>query len=355
MLVVLSGPTASGKSSLALSVALEGPLAQQIEIISMDSAQVYRGMDLGTAKPSAAERAAVAHHLIDVIDPWEAYSAARFRADALNAAASIRARGRIPLVVGGSLLYGKALGGGLSALPASDPDIRKAVASEAASKGWPAMHQALALVDPQTAKRLNPQDAQRISRALEVFRHSGKPLSSWIAEQSPSQPAANEEALVWISLEPRQRSWLHERIACRFRHMLEQGLLAEVAALMAHAGMHAGLASMRAVGYRQCVQWLEGTANQALHSDAAKASRDDAGSTTLRDDAGSTTLRPTADALEARGIAATRQFAKRQLTWLRAMPERQVFACDEANEKESARQALTDALYKSAAAASRLK
>ncbi|NCV61456.1 MAG: tRNA (adenosine(37)-N6)-dimethylallyltransferase MiaA, partial [Betaproteobacteria bacterium] len=179
MLVVLSGPTASGKSSLALSVALEGPLAQQIEIISMDSAQVYRGMDLGTAKPSAAERAAVAHHLIDVIDPWEAYSAARFRADALNAAASIRARGRIPLVVGGSLLYGKALGGGLSALPASDPDIRKAVASEAASKGWPAMHQALALVDPQTAKRLNPQDAQRISRALEVFRHSGKPLSSW--------------------------------------------------------------------------------------------------------------------------------------------------------------------------------
>ncbi|NDH58416.1 MAG: hypothetical protein EBX60_09245, partial [Betaproteobacteria bacterium] len=184
------------------------------------------------------------------------------------------------------------------------------------------------------------------SRALEVFRHSGKPLSSWIAEQSPSQPAANEEALVWISLEPRQRSWLHERIACRFRHMLEQGLLAEVAALMAHAGMHAGLASMRAVGYRQCVQWLEGTANQALHSDAAKASRDDAGSTTLR---------PSADALEARGIAATRQFAKRQLTWLRAMPERQVFACDEANEKESARQALTDALYKSAAAASRLK
>ncbi|NBO04293.1 MAG: tRNA (adenosine(37)-N6)-dimethylallyltransferase MiaA [Betaproteobacteria bacterium] len=316
MIVVLTGPTASGKSGLALSLAMHGPLANQIEIVSMDSAQVYRGMDLGTAKPSLQERAAVPHHLIDLIDPREAYSAARFRNDALQAVTAIRQRGRIPLVVGGSLLYGRALAGGLSELPQTEPAIREALAKEAASLGWPGMHAALARVDPQTAARLMPHDAQRISRALEVFRMSGKPLSAWLADQAGSRAMHEQEDLCWISLEPRDRGWLHQRIALRFKQMLEQGLLEEVSGLISQEGIHAGLPAMRAVGYRQCLQWLSGQADER-------------------------------NTLEEQGIAATRQFAKRQLTWLRAMSQRQVFACDDPDALIAAQQHLGEALEKS--------
>ena len=319
MIVVLTGPTASGKSGMALSLATSGPLADRLEIISMDSAQVYRGMDIGTAKPSPDERAAVPHHLIDLIDPWQAYSAARFRDDALSALADIRQRGRIPLVVGGTLLYGRALAGGLSELPETEAAVREAVANEAKAFGWPAMHAALARVDPQTAARLMPHDAQRISRALEVFRMSGRPLSAWLADQAGSVPKAGVETLIWISLEPRDRSWLHQRIALRFKHMLKRGLLDEVSALMAQEKMHASLPSMRAVGYRQCLQWLLGQADQG-------------------------------SSLEEQGIAATRQFAKRQLTWLRAMPQRQVFACDDSSELSRAQQRLEQALTSTATA-----
>jgi tRNA dimethylallyltransferase len=316
MIVVLTGPTASGKSGMALSLAMHGPLAHQLEIVSMDSAQVYRGMDLGTAKPSVQERAAVPHHLIDLIDPREAYSAARFRDDALQAVAEIRQRGRIPLVVGGSLLYGRALAGGLCELPETDPAIREALAREASSLGWPSMHAALARVDPQTAARLMPHDAQRISRALEVFRMSGRPLSAWIADQAGRRSLEGQEDLCWISLEPGDRSWLHQKIAARFKQMLEQGLLEEVSALMSQEGMHPRLPAMRAVGYRQCLQWLSGEADKR-------------------------------STLEEQGIAATRQFAKRQLTWLRAMPQRQVFACDDPGALIAAQQSICAALEKS--------
>ena len=331
MLVVLTGPTASGKSALALSLALDGPLSKQIEIISMDSAQVYRGMNVGTAKPSLQERKAVAHHLLDLIDPWDSYSAARFRIDALEAAKQIRSAGRMPLIVGGTLLYGRALAGGLSDLPASNPEIRKRIAQEAIEHGWPAMHARLAEIDPQTASRLKPQDAQRISRALELFHMTGKAMSQWIAEhpmrlsdckdESKSGDPTTPEALTWISLEPSRRAWLHERIGMRFKQMLAEGLVEEVRNLMAQPGMHAGLASMRAVGYRQCLQHLEGDGDALC--------------------------------LEARGIAATRQFAKRQLTWLRSMTQRTVFACDDAQARLQARDALVKALEASAKAADR--
>lgn len=316
MIVVLTGPTASGKSSMALSLATKGPLAQRLEIISMDSAQVYRGMDIGTAKPSPEERAAVPHHLIDLIDPWQAYSAARFRDDAKSAIADIRRRGRIPLVVGGSLLYGRALEGGLSSLPETEATIREAVACEAKERGWPGMHAALAQVDPITAARLMPHDAQRISRALEVFRMSGRPISAWISDQAGTEPTKEQETLQWISLEPHDRSWLHQRIAARFKQMLMHGLLDEVSRLMAQPGMHPTLASMRAVGYRQCLQWLLGQAKKG-------------------------------NSLEDQGIAATRQFAKRQLTWLRSMPQRQVFACDDSSAVRAAQQKLEEALSSS--------
>ena len=351
MLVVLTGPTASGKSSLALSLALEGPFAKRIEIISMDSAQVYRGMDVGTAKPSVQERHAVAHHLIDLIDPWQSYSAARFREDALHAAMQIRSSGRIPLIVGGTLLYGRALAGGLSDLPESDTAVREAIAHEAKVQGWPAMHARLAEVDPQTASRLQPQDAQRISRALELFRMTGKPMSQWIAEQQagsavgagrrPLTGQAKPETLIWISLEPGRRAWLHEQIAIRFRQMLARGLLEEVRKLMAKDGMHAGLASMRCVGYRQCVQWLDENPIDAQHDPKAALTGNQARRVLSRHNGDGS--------LEEKGIAATRQFAKRQLTWLRAMPERQVFACDDAQARVQARRALINALETSAA------
>ena len=286
----LAGPTASGKSAIALALAEGVPL----EIVSVDSALVYRGMDIGTAKPSAADRAAVPHHLIDILDPHEAYSAAQFAADATRLIGEIGARGRLPLLVGGTMLYFKILSDGLDALPAADPAVRAALEAEAFARGWPALHAELARIDPASAARLPPTDAQRIGRALEVFRISGRTLSSF----HTAPRAAQAPAL--IALEPTSRAWLHDRIAARFDAMLARGFLDEVRVLRARRDLHAGLPSMRCVGYRQAWAALdEGLAGDALRT-----------------------------AVRERGIAATRQLAKRQLTWLRGMPQRVVVACD---------------------------
>jgi len=283
--LVLAGPTASGKSAIALRLAEHIDL----EIVSVDSAQVYRGMDIGTAKPSAAERARVPHHLIDLLDPAQAYSAARFAADAAAAIADINRRGRVALLVGGTMLYLKALREGLDTLPSADLALRAEIDAEAAVHGWPALHAQLARVDAATASRLAPHDAQRIQRALEVWRLTGRPLS-----QAQGQRAQAGLALPLIALEPDHRGWLHERIAQRFDQMLRDGLLDEVRALRARGDLSPQLPSMRCVGYRQ-----------------AWAALDSGELGNLRE----------------RGIAATRQLAKRQLTWLRALPRLRV-ACD---------------------------
>jgi tRNA dimethylallyltransferase len=277
--ILLMGPTASGKSALALELAQLLP----IEIVSVDSAQVYRGMDIGTAKPDAAARARVAHHLVDLIDPDQSYSAARFRVDALAAIAGIRSRGRIPLLVGGTMLYFKALREGLSRLPQADARLRKELDDRAAAAGWPALHAELARVDPATAARLSTTDSQRIQRALEVFHISGTPLSALQgARRSDDAPD-----LLAIALVPSDRAELHRRIAARFDAMLAEGLVEEVRALRQRFSLTGSMPSMRCVGYRQIWDVLEG----------AQAPRD----------------------LRERGIAATRQLAKRQLTWLRSM------------------------------------
>jgi len=282
------GPTASGKSPLALALARSFP----VEIVSVDSAQIYRGMDIGTAKPSPAERAAVPHHLIDILDPTEAYSAARFRENALRLMGEIGARGRIPLLVGGTMLYFKALREGLSDLPESDAGVRARLDAEAAARGWPAMHEELAGVDAATAARLKTNDAQRIQRALEVYRLSGKPMSQLIGRR---QPAALPFRLIELALVPSDRSVLHRRIEERFDSMLEQGLIEELQALRKRYPLRSSLPSMRCVGYRQIWQFLDG-----------EISREE-----LRD----------------RGIFATRQLAKRQLTWLRGMHESTTIDC----------------------------
>jgi len=309
MHVVLTGPTASGKSALAVELALHPALAGSVDLLSMDSAQVYRGLDIGTAKPGPAIRAAIPHHLIDLIDPQESFSAARFREEALARCAQIRAKKRQALFVGGTLLYGRALEGGLSELPPSDPALREAIAAEAARSGWPTLHAQLAHSDPDTAARLAPRDAQRISRALEVLRMTGKPLSDWHAKAARWQA----EKVHWISLEPRDRTWLHHRIRMRLERMLADGLIEEVRGLIARPAMHARLPSMRAVGYRQCVQWLAEGAGEV-------------------------------SVLHDRILAATRQFAKRQLTWLRSMPDREVYACDTPSELRRALDALRKGL-----------
>jgi tRNA dimethylallyltransferase len=295
--VCLAGPTASGKTALAMALACQLPL----EIISVDSALVYRGMDIGTAKPTAAERAAVPHHLIDVLDPSQAYSAARFVAEATALAGEIRARGRLPLLVGGTMLYFKALRDGLDAMPAADPALRAAIDARAAAEGWPALHAELARVDPTTAARLAPGDAQRIQRALEVWQLSGQPLSALqqraTRQSAPPAAGAAPPAQAWpiVSLEPADRGWLHQRIAQRFDAMLAGGLVDEVRALRARGDLHPDLPALRCVGYRQVWQALEeGNAGHAREP----------------------------------GIAATRQLAKRQLTWLRSMPDRTVVPCD---------------------------
>ena len=284
--ICLAGPTASGKSALALRLAEH----LRLEIVSVDSAQVYRGMDIGTAKPSAAERAAVPHHLIDIADPTEPYSAARFVADANRLIDAIRARGRVPLLVGGTMLYFKALREGLDEMPSAQPAVRAAIDARAARDGWPALHAELARVDPATAARLAPNDAQRIQRALEVFEVSGRPLSAW---HRAGRATAGDLPLV--SLEPASRAWLHARIAERFDAMLAAGFVAEVQALRARGDLRPELPSMRCVGYRQA--WA------ALEAGDLAALRDE-------------------------GIAATRQLAKRQLTWLRSMNPRHVVPAD---------------------------
>jgi tRNA dimethylallyltransferase len=281
----LAGPTASGKTGLALALARHVPL----EIISVDSALVFRGMDIGTAKPSPSELAAVPHHLIDILDPAEAYSAARFAADARRVIGEINARGRLALLVGGTMLYFKALVDGLDTLPEADTAVRAQLDARAAAEGWPALHAELARVDPATAARLAPLDAQRIQRALEVWQLTGRPLSAHHGQRNvPGLP------LRLVALEPESRTWLHERIAQRFDAMLAAGFIDEVRALRARGDLHPDLPSMRCVGYRQAWQAL---------------------------DAGN--LAP----LRERGIAATRQLAKRQLTWLRSM-QREVLACE---------------------------
>jgi tRNA dimethylallyltransferase len=286
--ILLMGPTASGKTAAALEIAAHFP----VEIISVDSAQVYRGLDLGTAKPTAAERAAVPHHLIDIIDPGESYSAAQFRSDAARLMQEIADRGRIPLLAGGTMLYFKALREGLSNLPPADAAVRAAIEAEAREKGWPALHAELARIDAPAAARLKPGDAQRIQRALEVFRITGKPLS---ALQGARVTAQAQHRFVPLALVPADRAALHRRIELRFEAMLAAGLVEELAALRRKYVLDPGLPSMRCVGYRQAWEYLEGAYDRA----------------TLRD----------------RGIYATRQLAKRQLTWLRAMPEPKIFDC----------------------------
>lgn len=295
----LAGPTASGKTALALALAEELPL----EIISVDSAQVYRGMDIGTAKPTAEERGRVPHHLIDILDPAEAYSAARFVADAERLVREIRARGRLPLLVGGTMLYFKALRDGLAPMPAADAAVRAAIDAEAAARGWPALHAELARIDPATAARLAPRDSQRIQRALEVARVSGRPLSSWHAQGRSAGPAS---AWPLLALEPASRGWLHARIAERFDQMIAAGFVAEVQALRARGGLAATLPSMRAVGYRQFWQALEAAPGARLDAAALAAARE-------------------------AGIVATRQLAKHQLTWLRSISSRVVLQADADN------------------------
>ena len=281
------GPTASGKTPLALALARALPL----EIVSVDSAQVYRGMDVGTAKPSSAERTAVPHHLIDIIDPTETYSAARFRSDALRIMSGMTARGKIPLLVGGTMLYFKALREGLSELPESDANVRAQLDAEAAERGWPALHAELAKVDAPTAARLKPNDAQRIQRALEIHRITGMPMSRLLGRKKGALPFR----LIELALVPSDRGELHRRIEARFDSMLERGLVEELRALRERHALKPGLPSMRCVGYRQAWRHLEGEADRRE----------------LRD----------------QGIFATRQLAKRQLTWMRSMTDVRAFDC----------------------------
>lgn len=284
VLICLAGPTASGKSAAALALASRWP----IELIVMDSATIYRGMDIGTAKPTAEEQARVPHHLLDIRDPAQTYSAAEFARDAAALAQDIRARGRIPLLCGGTMLYYKALREGLNDLPEADPAIRRQLDEEARTRGWPALHAELARVDPATAARLAPNDSQRLQRALEIWRGSGRPMSDWLAR--PAQAVLPDWRFLTLSLEPSDRSVLHARIAQRYRAMIDAGLLDEVRALHARPDLHPGLPSIRCVGYRQLWDHLDGriSLEQAIEQ----------------------------------AIAATRQLAKRQITWLRSLPQR---------------------------------
>lgn len=294
--LAIVGPTASGKSALAMALAEQLEAQGGAEIISMDSALVYRGMDIGTAKPSWAERAAVPHHLIDILDPTESYSAAQFAHDCHARVQDITARGKTPLIVGGTLLYLKALTQGLDDMPASDPLVRAEIAQRAQTQGWPTLHAELRDVDPDTADRLSPNDGQRIGRALEVWTMTGRPLSAFHRNQQVPSTNAGLHVEV-ISLQATDRAWLHARIAERFDTMLAQGFLDEVRALRSRTDLHADLPSMRAVGYRQA--WLGLAENWPLRE--------------IRD----------------RGVFATRQLAKRQLTWLRGWSPHTRLSCDQ--------------------------
>lgn len=285
--IFLMGPTACGKTELALCLAETLP----VEIISVDSALIYRGMDIGTAKPDLEQRAKAPHHLIDLIDPTQSYSAARFRVDALRLMAEITARGRLPLLVGGTMLYFKALKAGLDPLPQADARLRAEIDARAARLGWPALHAELARLDPVMAARLKPTDAQRIQRALEVCQTSGRPMSELLGAAKNELPYR----LLEIALLPSDRSVLHRRIAERFAAMLSAGFLDEVRRLRSTYPLDADLPSMRCVGYRQAWDYLEGKTDEAT--------------------------------FHARAIAATRQLAKRQMTWLRSWRGAEIFDC----------------------------
>ena len=301
--IAIAGPTASGKTAAALALAdALAARGQACEIISVDSALVYRGMDIGTAKPSAAELAQVPHHLIDILDPLQSYSAAEFVRDASARIAAIRARHAVPLLVGGTMLYFKALMQGLDDMPAADPAVRAHLDAQAAALGWPALHAQLAQVDPPTAARLAPNDSQRIQRALEVWHSTGRPLSSFHTPEKRAAHACPISENAFFSLEPQDRAWLHQRIAQRFDAMLAGGFLDEVRTLRARGDLHPDLPSMRCVGYRQAWEALDASATSGQPLDMA--------------------------GLREKGIAATRQLAKRQITWLRSMPQRHAIACD---------------------------
>lgn len=278
--ILLCGPTASGKSDWALALAERWP----VEIISVDSTQVYRGFDIGSAKPDKALRERIPHHLLDLRDPQETYSAGEFVADALATIAAVRSRGALPVLVGGTMLYFNALVRGLARLPQADPKIRAAIDARAATRGWPALHAELQGIDPEAAARIHPNDPQRIQRALEVFELSGRTISAWQRDTRP------EHGLRWSrwALVPADRAALHARIAARYAQMLEAGLLAEVQRLLALPGVEARSPSMRAVGYRQLADHLAGQCSL--------------------------------DAAVEQAVAATRQLAKRQLTWINADP-----------------------------------
>lgn len=281
-LICIMGPTASGKTALA--IALKQQL-QRAELISVDSALVYRGMDIGTAKPDATELAAAPHFLLDIRDPAQSYSAADFRQDALELIAAIRQRGNTPILVGGTMLYFKALLQGISSLPAADPAVRAELEAEAAVKGWQAMHQQLAELDPVAAARIHPNDPQRINRALEVYRLTGQSLTALTAQQAEPLPYQVRQ----FAIAPTDRAELHRRIEQRFLQMLAQGFEQEVRQLYQRGDLHPDLPSIRCVGYRQMWDYLAGGVDY--------------------------------ETMVSQGIAATRQLAKRQLTWLRSWPD----------------------------------
>ena len=307
--VCLMGPTASGKSALAMLLASKYP----IEIISVDSALVYRGMDIGSAKPSAADRALVVHHLIDITDPEDSYSAARFANDAAALIKQIHTRGSLPLLVGGTMLYFRALQQGLDVMPAADASIRAELEQQAALLGWPALHALLNDVDPDSAARLAPGDSQRISRALEVYRISGVPLSQWHAQRPAVDGSGN---FLNLALMPSQRRPLHLRIEARFDQMLKNGFLDEVRGLMARPGFQRDAPSMRAVGYRQAIEYLLGEVD--------------------------------ANQMRERALASTRQLAKHQITWLRSMQKQCVIDCLAENAADQVLEAAA-ALFSAAA------
>ncbi|MDO9011594.1 MAG: tRNA (adenosine(37)-N6)-dimethylallyltransferase MiaA [Gallionella sp.] len=299
--IFLMGPTASGKTGVAVELVQTLP----VEIISVDSALVYRDMNIGTAKPDAATLLRAPHHLIDIIDPTEAYSAAAFRRDALALMADITARGKIPLLVGGTMLYFKALKEGLSPLPVADAAVRAELDAIIAQHGIARLHAQLTLVDAETAARLSPNDTQRIQRAMEIYRLTGKPMSELLKFQ---EDVALPYQITSIALAPSDRSVLHQRIATRFKQMLELGLIEELQNVRKNYALHPELPSMRCVGYRQAWQYMEGEISKAQFQET--------------------------------GIIATRQLAKRQLTWLRSMPENIAIDCLEKNLTRQVRNAL---------------
>ena len=296
-ILCIVGPTGSGKTHLAMSLAKYAKsIGLTIEIISMDSALVYRGLDIGSAKPTKAEQEAVTHHLIDILEPTEVYSAARFAKDAKQLSAEIVGRGHIPVIVGGTMLYWRAWAYGLSSLPPANPEIRERLDEEGKRIGWPAMHAKLAAIDPETAMRLKPNDSQRVQRALEVYEITGKAMSALLAESPSEDGREGSDIPKWInlvSLEPSDRKRLHQNLEKRFDEMLTAGFLDEVIRLRKNPALHADLPAIRSVGYRQAWEFLNGEID--------------------------------AEQMRYKALAATRQLGKRQLTWLRAISGKNTF------------------------------